>query len=116
LLGERAQRGSATTQSQFKFFGKYDDFDSVNLYGFNRYAKIIAYVGPSVIGQTGPVQLTPIRSPALAEGTVANATFFEAAAGEPRRPNSSPFPTRSGRLCAAVTSIATLSNARPLTS
>lgn len=83
LLGERAQRDSQTTQSQFKYFGKYDDFDSINLYGFNRYAKIIAYVGPSVIGRTGPVQLTPIQSPQLAEGTVANATFFEAAANDP---------------------------------
>lgn len=83
LLGERAQRDSLTTQSQFKYFGKYDDFDSINLYGFNRYAKVIAYIGPSVIGQTGPVKLTPIQSPQLTEGTVANATFFEAAAGDP---------------------------------
>ncbi|MEY2880946.1 MAG: hypothetical protein RLZZ15_3326 [Verrucomicrobiota bacterium] len=83
LLGERAQRDSANTQSQFKYFGKYDDFDSINLYGFNRYAKIIAYVGPSVIGKTGPVQLTAIQSPQLTEGTVANATFFEAAVGDP---------------------------------
>ncbi len=85
LLGERAQRDSLTTQSQFKFFGKYDDFDSINLYGFNRYAKVIAYVGPSVIGKTGPVQLTPIQAPQLTEGTVANATFFEAAAGDPNQ-------------------------------
>jgi len=83
LLGERAQRDSANTQSQFKYFGKYDDFDNISLYGFNRYAKIIAYVGPSVIGKTGPVQLTAIQSPQITEGTVANSTFFEAAAGDP---------------------------------
>ncbi len=85
LLGERAQRDSLTTQSQFKYFGKYDDFDNVSLYGFNRYAKIIAYIGPSVIGKSGPVQLTPIQSPLLAEGTVANSTFFEAAPGDPEQ-------------------------------
>ena len=83
LLGERAQRDSLTTQSQFKYFGQYDTFDNLSPYGFNRYAKIIAYIGPSVIGKTGPVQLTPIQSPPLAEGTVANSTFFEAAASDP---------------------------------
>lgn len=83
VLGEKAERDTLTTQSIFKSFGQYDTFDNINPYGFNRAAKIIAYIGPSVIGQTGPVKLTPIQSPPLVDGTVANATFFEAAAGDP---------------------------------
>ena len=83
LLGDQSRSDQLNISSKFGFFGKYDDFAGADPYGFNRLATLIAYVGPSVIGNNNPVKLTPITIAPLQDGTVANATFWEVAAGDP---------------------------------
>ncbi len=80
---EQSQRDQINVQSKFGFFGQYDDAFGADPYAFNRLAKLIAYVGPSVIGNNNPVQLSAISMDPLANGTAVNSTFFEAPAGSP---------------------------------
>lgn len=78
---EQSRLDRVNVQSKFGFFGQYDDTFGADPYGFNRLAKLIAYVGPSVIGNNNPVQLTAISMDPLANNTVAQSTFFEVPAG-----------------------------------
>ncbi|WP_414660143.1 hypothetical protein [Horticoccus sp. 23ND18S-11] len=83
ILGERTQLDQLNVQSKLTFFGEYEGFTSVDPYGFNRLAKLVAYIGPSVIGNNNPLKLEPISSAPLTGTVRADSTFFLAPAGDP---------------------------------
>jgi len=83
ILAERTRADQLNVQSKLTFFGEYERFTSVDPYGFNRLAKLVAYIGPSVIGNNNPLRLEPISSAPLTGTVTANSTFFLVPAGDP---------------------------------
>jgi len=83
VLAERSRADQLNIQSKLTFFGEYEGFTNVDPYGFNRLAKLVAYIGPSVIGNNNPLKLEPISAAPLTGTVNANSAFFLAAAGDP---------------------------------